>query len=209
MLRGEDGHQRKEIEKLAAWLRTEPRARYRHAAELASDRPGPADPRGCRPPRLLHAARRGSVPRQSPGALPRAVARTDSRASPARRSLRRRQRILRRTSCARYLGIPAHKMYVVPLGINLEGLRSGPALPRQLFHCRIFRAHRPGEGTAPAGRCLHSAAARDTDFSAPLWKPPAISRPSIATICSGIEKQDEGRRPGARVPLSRRARPRA
>ena len=44
-------------------------ARYRHAAELAADRPGPADPRGRRPARVLHAARRRSVPQPASGAV--------------------------------------------------------------------------------------------------------------------------------------------
>ena len=77
MLRGEDGRQRKEIHKLAAWLRSEPRARYRDAAELAADRPGAAHPRSRGPAGLLHAAGRGPVPQPASGAVSHAVAGAD------------------------------------------------------------------------------------------------------------------------------------
>jgi glycosyltransferase involved in cell wall biosynthesis len=124
MLKGEDGHQRKEIEKLLDWLRTEP----------------PFDVVSL--PNSMLIALAGSIKR----ALNRPVLCTlqgedlylDGLAEPWRSeslSLIRRQldavdlfvavSDYGADSMARYLGIPASRIRVVPLGINLKGF--GPA----------------------------------------------------------------------------------
>ena len=78
MLKGNDGFQRKEIEKLVEWLRHEG-ARHHQLALHAAHQPRTTDQRGLGSPRLLHASGRRSFPRRFAGAISQRVEATNSR----------------------------------------------------------------------------------------------------------------------------------
>ena len=63
-----------------------------------------------------------------------------------------------------YLAIPAAKMHVLPLGVNIDSLRSDapPTVePERGTAGRLFRPHRAGEG--PARVCARRTAASENE----------------------------------------------
>ena len=95
MLEGRRGVLRKEFDKLLEWLAGRAGAGRHQPAELAAHRPGGAAARRAEAAGLLHAAGRGSLSRRPHRAVSPARARPDSPAGARRRSLHRRQRLLR------------------------------------------------------------------------------------------------------------------
>ena len=133
---------------------------------------------------LLHAAGRGSVSRRPRRAVPAAVARSDSARRACTSMLPSGQPLLLPTTCPAISGCRARRCGRFRSGSTWTAIRpaaSARARRRRpdIFHDRLFRARRAGEGAARARRrlprgCAHAArrwAGRG------CW-PPDISRPS-------------------------------
>ncbi len=82
---------------------------------------------------------------------------------------------------SRLLGIPADRMAVVPLGINLAGYERR-AVRRRRLSCRLFRADRARERAARARRRLHPIPAADRRARRSGSKWPATCRASTSRI---------------------------
>ena len=90
---------------------------------------------------------------------------------------------------AELLAIPADRIAVVPLGINMEGYEPRAARRRRRVPRRLLRARRAGEGAARAGRGLRAAsaagpAARRVRLEAAGYMAPAHAAVS-RRACSG------------------------
>ena len=160
MLKGEDGFQRKEFDKLLEWLAAEPppdviqlpNALLASLRQAAAPRVEAAD--------SLHAAGRGPVSRwarmpadrdDGDRADPRALSRS-SIGSPRSASTTRR-------SCRRICPFRCEKIDVVPLGINLDGLRTGTPAASRPFTIGYLAQDRAREGVARAVRRLRAISA--------------------------------------------------
>ena len=80
---------------------------------------------------------------------------------------------------------PAHKMHVVPLGINLEGLRSRPAhSASNCFTVGYFARIAPEKGLHVLAETYIQLRRETRILRRHAGSRPAISRPSIATTCA-------------------------
>ncbi len=187
MLQGEGGHQRKEILKLVRWLRTEP------------------------PPDIvtLPNALLIALARPIREALNRPVCCTlqgeDLFLSGLPEAHRNQSLDLMRAGVdsvdgfvavsnyyggfmCRYLRIPAHKMHVVPLGINLEGYDTGFRFRSNCFTVGYFARVAPEKGLhvlCEAYRRLR----QQTDFSGATLEAAGYLAPEHRTYLHGLERQ--------------------
>ena len=109
---------------------------------------------------------------------------------------------------SRYLAIPESKMHVVPLGINLKGYDTGFRFRTNCFTVGYFARIVPEKGLhvlCEAYRKLR----RETDFSGATLEAAGLPGSRTSRLSARRRTADEAVGPGRRVPLPRRARPRA
>jgi glycosyltransferase involved in cell wall biosynthesis len=187
MLRGEDGHQRKEIEKLAAWLRTEP------APDLTTL------------PNSLLIALAQPIRRATGRPVCVTLQGEDLYLSQLPESYRTASLELLRTHIPHvdrfiavseyyaefmcgFLGIPEHKMEVVPLGINLKDYDPGLRFRGNCFTVGYFARVAPEKG-------LHVLAdaylklRRETEFSGVTLEAAGYLAPEHREYLKSIEQK--------------------
>ena len=182
MLKGEDGFQRKEFEKMIEWLASEPAPDVVQLPNALLASLAPSIRRALKAP--VHCTLQGEDLFLDGLTKPHRAESLDL--------IRKNAESIDRFTAvsayyadfmARYLSIPREKIDVVPLGISLDGIRSAPSTRRLIGHLQsdILPESRPRKGcpasarrTCDSGRCLASPARGST------WR--AISRQISRTI---------------------------
>ena len=88
----------------------------------------------------------------------------------------------------RYLGIPSHKMHVVPLGVNLQGYDQGPRLRGDGFRVGYFARVAPEKGLHVLAE-TYIRLRRETEFSGATLEAAGYLAPEHREYLSGIERQ--------------------
>jgi glycosyltransferase involved in cell wall biosynthesis len=89
---------------------------------------------------------------------------------------------------SRYLGIPGHKMRVVPIGINLKGHDTGFRFHTNCFTVGYFARIVPDKGLKLLGEAYHKLR-RETDFSGATLEAAGYLAPEHRGYLRGIEQQ--------------------
>ena len=187
MLRGEDGYQRKEIEKLAAWLRAEPApdivtlpnsmlSGLARPLREATGRPVCCTLQG---EDLFLSGLPEPYRSQSLELIRAHVEHVDGYAAVSEfHAADMRQR----------LGIPEHKMHVVPLGINLAGYDPGLRFRGNCFTVGYFARVAPEKGLHVLAE-TYIKLRRETDFSGATLEAAGYLAPEHRDYLHRIERQ--------------------
>ena len=188
MLRGEAGHQRKELEKLVHWLLTEVKPDIVHLSNSMQIGMARMLRERVRPAGRLPAFGRGFVSRKAAAAALRRGPRDAARAGGRRRCVRRDQPLLRRFH-GRLLAVDRARIHVIPHGLKLgrprhARLEKRPDEPRVIGY---LGAHLRRQRAAPVGRGVRTIGQRAPTCRRSCCTRPAISAQATDRILQTLE----------------------